>query len=111
LPIFAKGVPDASAIKQGIFRFAGHFDGRRITGFEWLKLRGESVQGDARIGMSEYEHMLPVFVVEGWCFEPVEAFGEASAEEAYGSSLKQMARDGRFCAGTRYPAPPGPEGT
>ena len=105
LPIFAKGVPDASATKQGIFRFAGHFDGRRITGLEWLKQRGEK----ASEGMSEYEHKAPVFVVEGWCFEPVEAFGAASAEEAYGGSLKQMARDGRFCAGTRYPAPPEPE--
>jgi hypothetical protein len=100
LPIFAKGVPDAPRSKQGLYRFAGHFDGRRMTGFQWLRLRGE----EAREGMSEYAHKAPVFVVEGWCFEPVEAFADPSAEEIYGPTLKQMEKAGRFCPGARFPS-------
>jgi hypothetical protein len=100
LPIFVNGVPDAKPAKQGIYRFVGHFDGRRMTGFEWLKLRGEK----AHKGMDEYARKAPVFVVEGWCFEPVEAFDDAYAEGIYGDKLKRMAKDGRFCPGTRFPA-------
>jgi len=105
LPIFAKGVPDAPLTKQGVYRFAGHFDGRRMTGFDWLKLRG----GAVREGMSEYARKAPVFIVEGWCFEPVDAFPHTFAEEAYGAILKEMARNGRFCPGARYPAPAEPD--
>lgn len=101
LPIFAKGVPDAPTSKQGMYRFVGHFDGRRMTGFEWLGLRG----GKPREGMSEYARKAPVFVVEGWCFEPVDSFEDASAEKIYGTTLKQMAKDGRFCPGARFPLP------
>lgn len=107
LPIFAEGVPDPSPIKQGLFRFAGHFDGGHMTGIDWLKQRG----GEVREGMSEYEHEAPVFIVEGWCFEPVEAFPDASAEENYGPALKEMEKKGRLCPGTRYPAPAKPDGT
>lgn len=106
LPVFAKGVPDARATKEGVFRFAGHFDGRRITGLEWHQQRG----GKVREGMNEYARKAPVFIVEGWCFEPVEAFRDAMTEEAFGPSLKQMEAAGRFCPGTRYPTSAPPEG-
>jgi hypothetical protein len=92
-----KGVPDPPTTKLGLFRFAGHFDGRRITGLEWLKQRG----GEAEEGMSEYEHKAPVFIVEGWCFEPADPSPELFRDERYGSTLKDMAQAGRFCPASR----------
>jgi hypothetical protein len=97
LPIFAKGVSEPFSSKLGYFRFAGHFDGRRITGFEWLKLRGEQLGQEERMGMGEYEHKAPVFIVEGWCFEPFDTSPEFFAEERYGDLVTSMAKEGRFC--------------
>jgi hypothetical protein len=100
LPVFARGVPDPPLSKVGLYRFFGHFDGRRITGFEWLKARG----GKRSEGMSEYERKAPVFVVEGWCFEPDADFGAHFKEEVYRPTLEKMAKDGRFCPGAKFPA-------
>lgn len=102
LPIFAKGVPEPFPTKLGLFRFAGHFDGRRITGIEWLEQRG----GEPEEGMSEYEHKAPVFIVEGWCFEPADTSPEIFTEERYGSDLKSLAEEGRFCPTSASAGPP-----
>ncbi len=99
LPVFAPGVPEPPLAKQGLYRFMGHFDGRRITGFEWLKMRGEKSEE----GMDEYARKAPVFVVEGWCFEPTDEYSDAALEAVYDKTLAKMHADGRFCAGTHMP--------
>lgn len=100
LPLFAKGVPDPALTTQGAYRLLGHFEGRRMTGRQWLRLRHEKVER----GMSEYARKAPVFVVDGWCFEPAESFADRYMEDAYRSMLEQLERDGRFCAGSSFPA-------
>lgn len=99
LPVFAPGVPDPPLAKQGLYRFAGHFDGRRITGFDWLRSRGEKRQE----GMEDFAKKAPVFVVEGWCFEPAAEYSTPDLEEVYAKTLAKMQRDGRFCAGSKLP--------
>lgn len=99
-PTFAAGVPEAPIVKQGIMRFAGHFDGKKITGFEWLKSRHEKPDPE---GTDEFAKKAPVFVVEGWCFEPAAEYTSADIEKVYAKELGKMQTDGRLCPGTHLP--------
>jgi hypothetical protein len=102
MPLFAPGVPEPTLTKQGIYRFVGHFDGRRISGFDWLNLRGDKKREQNQEGMDEYKQKGPVFIVEDWCFEPVKEI-DPVYEEAWGKPLHTLEKQGRFCPGSRYP--------
>jgi hypothetical protein len=99
LPVYAANIPEPPLTKQGLYRFLGHFDGRRITGYEWLKMRGEKIEE----GMDEYAHAAPIFVIEGWCFEPNASFSDPDLEKVYRPTLVKLEKEGRFCAGARMP--------
>jgi hypothetical protein len=99
-PIYPPGVPEPMLAKQGLYRILGHFDGRRISGFEWLKMRGAKTEE----GMDAYADKAPVLVVEGWCFEPNATFSDPALEKVYRPTLVTMEKEGRFCPGTHMPA-------
>jgi hypothetical protein len=104
LPEYAPGVPEPLLVKPGLYRFAGRFDGRHMTGFDWLKRRGLP----RKEGMTHHDLQTPVFVVDGWCFEPGE-FEDAGHAEIYLEDMKQLASQGRFCPGATFPVVPPPE--
>lgn len=99
LPIYATDVPEPPLAKQGLYRVLGHFDGRRITGYDWLKMRSEKIEE----GMDEYAKTAPVFIVEDWCFEPNDMFSDPGQQRAYLPTILKMEKQGRLCPGAHMP--------
>ena len=84
------------AIVYGIYRMRGHFDGRTISGVEWVKARGEKPPNypSGNVPIDEWTGRTgPVFVVEDWCFLATEM-----ARENYPKDVEMLRRDGvPFC--------------
>ena len=102
-PRFARGVTAAPAPKGGLFRFAGHFEGRAISGYQAEGRRAPKRQG--AVDEAEPDPRLerhPAFFVETWCFEPSPTISQSTFEN-YRDQLKALANQGRFCVGSNFP--------
>lgn len=66
--------PTDYAVPGVIYRMRGHFDGRRISGLEWVEARGAEPPSfpDGSPPLEEYwkDETGPVFVVDQWCWVP-----------------------------------------
>ncbi len=106
-PKFASGVAAAPAPKGGLLRFAGHFEACALTGYQAAgrrvpKLKGAAKDSDDAAEPDPLLERHPAFFVTAWCFEPSPTITQSTFEN-YGTQLTELAKQGRFCVGTKFP--------
>lgn len=102
-PKFARGNAPAPTPKGGLLRVAGHFEGRAITGYQAEGRRAPKVPAAADEAEPDFRlERHPAFFVEAWCFAPSATISQSTLE-VYNEQLTALAKQGRFCVGSKFP--------
>ncbi len=102
-PKFARGNGPAPTPKGGLLRVAGHFEGRAITGYQAEGRRAPKVSAAAEEAEPDFRlERHPAFFVEAWCFAPSPTISQSTLE-VYNDQLTALAKQGRFCVGSKFP--------
>ncbi len=102
-PKFARGNAPAPTPKGGQLRVAGHFEGRASTGYQAEGRRAPKVPAAAEEAEPDFRlERHPAFFVEAWCFAPSPTISQSTLEVDR-DQLTALAKQGRFCVGSKFP--------